>query len=105
MKLWVDDERPAPDATWVVATTSEQAISRLHMAGTPAVADVFEEVSLDHDLGGDDTGMKVVDWMVSWGYWPKVVTIHTANPPARNRMLAAVNAEAPASTEIYVIYR
>ena len=100
MKLWVDDERPAPDATWVVATTSEEAISRLS-----AMADVFEEVSLDHDLGGDDTGMKVVDWMASWGFWPKVVTIHTANPPARDRMLAAVNAEAPASTEIYVIYR
>lgn len=105
MKLWVDDERPAPDNTWTVATSSEQAISHLYMLGTPAVNGVFEEVSLDHDLGGDDTGMIVLDWMMSWDYWPAVLTIHTANPPARERMLRAANAEAPESTEIYVIYR
>ena len=61
-------------------------------------------MSLDHDLGGDDTGFLVLNWMISENIWPSVLTIHTANPVARKRMLAAANAEAPASTEIFVIY-
>ena len=108
MRLWVDDERPAPDDSWTVAKTSDDAIQELYMLGTPAViamGDTFEEISLDHDLGGDDTGMEVLDWMINWGYWPKVVTIHTANRPARDRMLAATNAEAPESVDIFVLYR
>ncbi len=97
MKLWVDDERPAPDG-FVQAWTSDEAV--LHLLARHSV---IEEVSLDHDLGGDDTGFKVLDWMIAEDVWPKVLTIHTSNPPARKRMLAAANAEAPAETEIYVI--
>jgi len=106
MKLWVGDERPAPDDSWTVARNSDAAISHLYMIGTPAViemGDSLEEISLDHDLGGDDTGFKVLDWIISWSAWPKILTIHTANPPARKRMLAAAKAEAPQETEIYVI--
>lgn len=103
MKLWVDDERPAPDGTWTVAKDSATAISHLYMLGTPAVNGTLEEVSLDHDLGGEDTGFKVLDWMVQWGYWPKVLTIHTSNPPARKRMLQTANHEGPADMDIYVI--
>ena len=112
MKLWVDDERAAPDDSWTVAVSSEDAISHLYMLGTPAVIaanggvkEVVQEVSLDHDLGGNDTGMRVLDWMTAWDEWPAVLTIHTANPPARENMLRAANAEAPMSTSIYVIYR
>lgn len=107
MKLWVDDERPAPDDTWTVARDSATAISHLYMIGTPAViktGDRLEEVSLDHDLGGDDTGFQVLDWMIAYAEWPDVLTIHTSNPPARKRMLAAANAEAPRETQIFVIY-
>lgn len=106
LRLWVDDERPAPDDTWTVAKDSAAAISHLYMIGTPAViamGDSLEEVSLDHDLGGEDTGFKVLDWMIQWDCWPKVLTIHTSNPPARKRMLAAANAEGPGEMEIYVI--
>ncbi len=113
MKLWVDDERPAPDNSWTVAKTSDDAIAFLYEVGTDASVykystegekEVIEEISLDHDLGGDDTGFKVLDWMISWAEWPKVLTIHTSNPPARKRMLAAANAEGPASMDIFVIY-
>ena len=107
MKLWVDDERPAPDLSWTVAKTSADAISHLYMIGTPAVqamGDRFEEISLDHDLGGDDTGMIVLDWMIAWSEWPAVVTVHTSNPPARDRMLRAINAEAPVEVDINIIY-
>lgn len=107
MRIWVDDERPAPDGTWTVAKDSASAISHLYMIGTPAVramGDTLEEVSLDHDLGGDDTGFKVLDWMIQWAEWPQELTIHTANPVARKRMLAAANAEAPEWVKISVIY-
>ncbi len=104
MKLWVDDERPAPDDTWDVALTSDEAIEILALSQLPMWEDELDEISLDHDLGGDDTGFKVLDWMIDNNVWPKVLTIHTSNPPARQRMLAAANAEAPEDVEIYVIY-
>lgn len=97
MKLWVDDERPAPDDTWTLARSSDEAVLHLIMRN-------WDEISLDHDLGGDDTGFLVLDWMIHEGVWPKTLTIHTSNPPARKRMLAAANAEAPAEMAIYVIY-
>lgn len=100
MKLWVDDERPAPDQSWTVARTSAEAISKLFLMGVTLQVD---EISLDHDLGGDDTGFKVLDHLIKYDNWPDVLTIHTSNPPARKRMLAAANAEAPAWVEIFVI--
>lgn len=53
-----------------------------------------EELSLDHDLGvGAGTGYDVLLWIEQhchlFGYAPHI-TIHTANPPARKRMEAAV---------------
>lgn len=102
LRLWVDDEREAPEG-WRWAKTSAIAITILTNSRNGAADHLTPllEVSLDHDLGGDDTGMKVLDWMIEQGVWPKVLTIHTANPPARERMLRAANAEAPPWTDIY----
>jgi hypothetical protein len=108
-KFWLDDERPAPDQTWQVFTTSEQMIAELRRLQHPDNAWVLEpkydylhEFSLDHDLGGDDTGMKVLKYMAAVGIWPRVLTIHTANPPAREQMLRAANADAPEWVDIYI---
>jgi len=43
MRLWVDDIRPAPDSTWVVARTVTEAIRYLWRLD-------WDEVSLDHDI-------------------------------------------------------
>lgn len=75
MKLWVDDLRPPPDGWWW-AKSSKRAIAFLYY---PFVI----EMSLDHDLGGDDTTRPVVLWMCEHGVWPNVVTCHSANPPGR----------------------
>lgn len=99
VKLWVDDERVAPE-DFIWAVNSQVATSDLLIAA--ATGEPIEEVSLDHDLGGDDTGMIVLNWMIDNGVWPKVLTIHTSNPPARKRMLAAAHAEAPDSVDIYI---
>ena len=101
MRLWVDDERPAPGDGWSLAKTSKQAIKSIQFG--LGYAAILEEVSLDHDLGGDDTGFKVLDWMIENEVWPRTLTIHTSNPPARKRMLQAAAHEAPDWVDIYVI--
>lgn len=109
MKLWVDDERPAPSdgEEWVIARTSADAIEFLKANGVESWGyesemEFFDEISLDHDLGGEDTGMRVVDWMASNVEWPSVVTIHTQNPVGRENLKRAVNAEAPADVAIFI---
>jgi hypothetical protein len=102
-KLWLDDERVMPldytgEDDW--ATTSIQAINQIR--NRTEYGETYEEISLDHDLGGEDTGMAVLDWMIENGVWPKRLVIHTANPPARQNMLRAANASAPPEVEIYI---
>lgn len=91
MKLWLDDERPAP-AGWVHVKTARAAID-LIATGTVAV------VSLDHDLGEPEAvvgnGYQVLVAMEAMaaegrgGHLPRDIRIHTANPVARSRMAAA----------------
>jgi hypothetical protein len=89
MKLWVDDLRPAPDG-WAWARTSQEAIT--------IIKDWWNEVeiiSLDHDLGGNDTGYKVlifIEYAVAIEGYPFTpeIRIHTSNPAGREKMEAAV---------------
>ena len=82
MKLWVDDLRPAPNDDWVWCKTSAHALAvmnyQLLVAKRPP-----EEMSLDHDLGGDDTTRPVVLWMCQNSFWPPVVRVHSFNPVGR----------------------
>lgn len=74
MRLYVDDLRDPPGDDWVVARTSDQALDILR-EGTSV-----SEISLDHDLGGDDTTRPVVLYLCEHGSWPDVVRVHSANP-------------------------
>ena len=80
MKLWVDDLRNPP-AGWWWAKTSTAAIGALWMNHPEAVGERVEELSLDHDLGGDETARPVVLFMCEnpWA-WPETVRVHSANP-------------------------
>ena len=49
MKLWVDDIRAMPKGYDKHVKTSAEAIELLAQG-------VVEEISLDHDLGGEDSG-------------------------------------------------
>lgn len=83
MKMWVDDIRPAPPG-WVRVQTSEGAIQLLESltrVGSPWIP--FEAISLDHDLGGEDTTRPVVIWMIENNLWPDEVNVHTSNPVGR----------------------
>ncbi|UUG69890.1 hypothetical protein SEA_MORKIE_29 [Gordonia phage Morkie] len=73
MKLWVDDLRTPPEG-WAWAKTSTEAIAMLD-------GNAVTDLSLDHDLGGDDTTRPVVLWMCEHEVWPSgEIRVHSANP-------------------------
>ncbi len=111
MNLWLDDIRPAPDG-WIWARTAKDAIRWLR---TGKVV----ECSLDHDLGwcvrcGSKvspqpicvrckcachmTGYQVTLWMAKRNVWPSKVSVHSANPVGRQRMIAVIEKYAPTGT-------
>lgn len=85
--LFIDDERFPPNdgREWVIVRSSRDAIEYVQTHGIP------DYISYDHDLGGDDTSMRFIMWMVD-GYldgslesFPVNYTIHSQNPiGARN---------------------
>lgn len=92
MKLWIDDVRPPPDASWTWAKTSEEALLMLRRAdGNP-----ITEISFDHDLGGDDTAMPVARYLEEAAYdglHPRIKWhVHSANPVGRRNLIAALSA-------------
>ena len=86
MKLWLDDERPAPEG-WVHETWASDAIEQLQTRNVT-------HLSLDHDLGCNPrcgSGYDVCIWLeqtiVEDPTFPlPIVTLHTANPVGRQNM-------------------
>lgn len=79
LKVWLDDERPAPEG-WVWVKDTDLLKKMLVNGG-------IAQVSLDHDLGtGMPDGSNLINWMEEQGIWPPLVIIHTANPVAGRRM-------------------
>lgn len=97
MKLWVDDERPAPEG-WYHALTSDAAIDILWINHSEAIGEKVTEISLDHDLGGDDTTRRVVMWMAEHDIWPEIIHVHTANPVGREWLEGMINRYGPGVT-------
>lgn len=87
MKLWVDDERPAPRG-WRRARTVAQALKLLDTGK-------ISEISLDHDLGENErTGYflaALIEERAHDGQLRRLVWhIHSANPVGRKKMLMAL---------------
>ena len=88
MKVFLDDERAAPDG-WERVYWPDEAI-RLLASGA------VEEISLDHDLGDDTrgTGYDVILWIEEAvalrGFCPPKITVHSANSSAGDKMRAGV---------------
>ncbi len=99
MKVYLDDVRPTPDG-WVRTYTSQETIDLLNRESV-------EEVSLDHDLDRRydkmsleelnkhpeiDTGMKVVDWLLSNpNKLPVKWNCHSARQICRDKMSELLN--------------
>lgn len=58
-KLFIDDERFPVKPDWFVCRSSREAIDAVSHYGLP------EFISFDHDLGGDDTSMRFIDWLLN----------------------------------------
>ncbi|NHZ95557.1 cyclic-phosphate processing receiver domain-containing protein [Massilia sp. CCM 8734] len=90
MKVYLDDERATPDG-WVRVYWPDEAIALL-AAGT------VTHISLDHDLGDDarGTGYDVVLWIeekvMTAGFQPPLMRVHSANASARIKMEAGIGA-------------
>ena len=85
IKIWLDDQREAPDG-WVRTQTAHETIELLKTGQV-------EEISLDHDLGPEEsvgTGYDVVKWVeeqvVLNRFLAPVMHVHSANGPAGDRM-------------------
>lgn len=79
--LWLDDLRPCPYEGWRIARSTEEAKTLVTDLGPPTT------MSLDHDLGGDDTAMRFVRWLSDVHFetipdWQ----IHSANPVGRDNL-------------------
>jgi hypothetical protein len=104
VKLFLDDYRDAPDDTWTVVRTVDEAKILL-------ASGQVDEASLDHDMGltcpehglngtsaalcGSScewpTGYDLVWWMAQTGHWPKQPPIvHSANPCGADNMRAVI---------------
>lgn len=88
-KVFLDDERPTPPG-WHRVYWPDEAIILLKSGDVT-------DISLDHDLGDDarGTGYDVLVWIeeavVTKGFKPPNIRIHTANPAARLKMELAVS--------------
>ena len=80
-KLFIDDERmPVNPDEWIIVRTSDEAMNLVQRKGMP------DFISFDHDLGGDDTSMKFVHWMIDAyldneiDVQPFEYVVHSQNP-------------------------
>ncbi len=83
-RLFLDDLRfPASVGTTILARSSSEAIDVVRRRGMPS------HVDFDHDLGGDDTAMLFVHWLVDH------VLDGNADPGDVARMTYAVHSSNP----------
>lgn len=82
VRVWADDLRTPPDESWVWFKTSSDAIEWMEKRFAEG-NDIGQVMSLDHDLGEQDTTRVIVLWMCENGVWPDEVRVHSANPVGR----------------------
>ena len=93
MSLYIDDERnPKTQRDWEIVRTSSEAINYMTKNGCP------NYISFDHDLGGDDTSMIIVKWMVERDLDKPFIpndfefNVHSANPVGAANITGYLNA-------------
>jgi hypothetical protein len=77
-RLFLDDIRNPPDEDWIVCRSTQEAVDIIKERGIP------DFMSLDHDLGGEDTTMVFLKRLVN-EIWdgqstPPKYQVHSANP-------------------------
>jgi len=92
VRMYIDDIRNPKGNFDLITRSSESTINIMRQTGCPNF------ISFDHDLGGDDTAMKVVKWMVDMdlnhpGWIPHNFTffVHSANPVGKENIEGYLN--------------
>jgi hypothetical protein len=85
MKIYLDDERNPKGKNWIVVRTVNE-FKEIYKEYYPYI----DEISLDHDLGTDETGYDALTWLeeqiITKGWDIPDINIHSANPSGRDRM-------------------
>ena len=89
--LYLDDIREPPAISsgnkYIVLRSSQAAISYVEAHGVP------EYMSLDHDLGGDDTTMIFLRWL-SNEYYNEAIpdyVVHSSNPVGKQNIISLMS--------------
>ena len=88
IKVFLDDSRPAPEG-WVRTYWPDETIDLLKTGQ-------LTHLSLDNDLGDDERGQgkDVVAWIeeevITKGFFPPDIVVHSANPVARDAMIQGI---------------
>ncbi len=93
MKLYIDDIRNPPSTFDVLTRSSRETIDYMENYGCP------NYISFDHDLGGDDTSMIIVNYMIQKDmntegeFIPDdfVFYVHSANPVGKSNIEGLLN--------------
>ena len=92
--LYLDDLRDPKDPYWIVCRSTEEALKEVAARGMPT------SMSLDHDLGGDDTTMIFLRRLID-EYWvgecPPDYIVHSQNPVGRENIIAFMGSWARAT--------
>jgi len=93
MKLWIDDLRSPPDNGWFWTKNSSDALVVIRLAAHQGGV-ILNEISFDHDLGGEDIAVKVaneIERLVYLGHLKMPAwKIHSANPVGRANLERAL---------------
>lgn len=91
-KLFIDDERDPVTDDWIVARSSAEAIAIMTEHGMP------NEIAFDHDLGGDDTSIRILGWMVEGLLHDElkipadfIFSVHSQNPIGAENIRSQMN--------------
>lgn len=90
-KLFIDDERFPVTDDWVIARSTSEAIGVVMSFGVPNF------ISFDHDLGGEDTSMKFIHWLINFLYDAEQnlkgfdYYVHSQNPIGKDNIEGLMN--------------
>ena len=59
-KMFIDDERHPVDSSWCICRNSLACCICVETYGIPS------HISFDHDLGGDDTSILFINWLIDY---------------------------------------
>ena len=91
-KLYIDDERIPKTEGWYIARSVQSAIDLVKEYGMPSY------ISFDHDLGGDETSMQFIKWVVEEVLDGRLkfpenfeYNVHSANPVGKDNITSLMD--------------